>query len=150
MNRIRLAIAAAFVAVLLCGACAQLAGVSDWVNENPHTADLVISQSIARYIESSDDQPATAARVEATVATAINYLDGNPTATLDQLLQVVNDSINWDSLSISDRILVQDLIGLVQVQLVDIQVSGELSEDEKIGIRSMLNTIRRTAGYFVE
>jgi hypothetical protein len=132
----------AAIIVFFIAGCSTLGALGDWANENPAVADLVVSQAIHRYI---DDDVFKAARVVASISATERYLEGTPTATVDALLQVLNASIEWEHLSTADRMLVRDLIGVVQINLAQKQVDGELDPDELIGVKSLLRTARRAA-----
>ncbi len=133
--------------VFLVG-CAQLSSLGDWANENPAVADIVIRQSVARYIgggDTADDEAVRAESVTRVAALAESFLDGNPKATVDELLRVVDASIDWGSMSVPDRLLVEDLLTLTQMQLLAKQTDGALDPDELLGVRSLLKTARSAA-----
>lgn len=138
------------VAVIQLAGCAQLAGLGDWANENPLVADIVTRQAVARYIIADYDQQSRAARVVTVIASAEEFLDGNPTATVDAIFFVVQANINWEGLSIPDRILVEDLLAIIQYQLQQKQIQGSLDPDEVLGVRSLLKTARDAASLYVD
>jgi hypothetical protein len=131
---------------LFLASCSYMGVLGDWANENPAVADLVVSQAVHRYIDEDADK---AARVVASISATEQFLDGNPTTTVDTLFDVLNASINWDNLSTADQALAQGLIVAVQVNLEQKQVDGELDPDEVLGIKSLLRTARRAAEAYV-
>jgi hypothetical protein len=133
------------VPLLILSGCAQLAAISDYVNENPLVADIATRQAVARYVEAGDDTSTRAAGVVRVVGNLELFLDGNPQATVEALITVINSSINWDNLSISDRLLAEDLIAILVIKLNQVVSDGEMDADELLGIRSLLVTARRAA-----
>jgi hypothetical protein len=133
------------VPLLILSGCAQLAAISDYVNENPLVADIATRQAVARYVEAGDDTSTRAAGVVRVVGNLELFLDGNPQATVEALITVINSSINWDNLSISDRLLAEDLIAILVIKLDQVVSDGEMDADELLGIRSLLVTARRAA-----
>lgn len=134
-----------FLAALLLSGCAQLAGISDYVNENPLVADIVTRQAVARYVEAGDNTSGRADSVVRVVGNLEVWLDGNPTANVQALVDVLNSSINWDNLSPADALLVQDLTAILVLKLTGAVEDGDLDPDEVLGIRSLLVTARRAA-----
>jgi hypothetical protein len=133
------------VPLLILSGCAQLAAISDYVNENPLVADIATRQAVARYVEAGDDTSTRAAGVVRVVGNLELFLDGNPQATVEALITVINSSINWDNLSISDRLLAEDLIAILVIKLDQVVSDGEMDAGELLGIRSLLVTARRAA-----
>ena len=136
------------LACLLLAGCAQIGAIGDWVNENPMAADIVVRQSVARMIDASDDPAAKATRVVEVLEVAAIYLDGNPTTTVAELLVAMNDAIRWDNMSVPDQLLVQDLLAIIQLDLTAKVGAGDLGADADLGLRSMINTAKRTAGLY--
>jgi hypothetical protein len=138
-----------FLAALALSGCAALSGISDIVNENTFLVDTVVSQATARVIEAQPDTKAAAAETIRVVDNALLFIDKNPKAIIADVVSEFINSINWDNMSVSDRILVENVIIEVQKSLLSRVEDGDIPADELIGIRSVLGTAKRTAQMFL-
>lgn len=148
----------AFTAVFLClvfplGGCSTIETLGDYVSENPVFASAASRQAVAAYIaqgETDEQKALNAKRVNVTVAKALVYLEGNPEATVDELLNMVNRKIDWSSLTLSEQWLVKDILSLVEVELRKYEVqNGLISESTKLAIRGLLKTAQSAASLYL-
>lgn len=135
----------AVVLLLILSGCSTLAGISDYVNENPLVADIATRQAVARYIEQGENTGTRADSVVRVVTNLETWLDGSPTVTVESLIVTLNSLINWDNLSPADTLLVQDLTALIVWKLSSAEDEGDLTPDTLLGLRSLLVTARRAA-----
>ena len=123
--------------------------VFEFIEENPIGVRIVVRQSVAQYIENGDILNRSQGVID-TVSRAESAIDGNPEAPVDILVEVVKNSINFDNMTVSDRLLINDMITVVGAKLRKEQDQGKLPADTLISIRGLLNTARMTAEMFVE
>ncbi|KZZ67826.1 hypothetical protein A3765_10555 [Oleiphilus sp. HI0130] len=143
---------AALVAVFLClgfvfaavaiTACSTFELARDYVSDNPLIASIATRQAVAQYIASGhsiEDEISRAEQVQKRITKVLLFVDENASATVDDLMQVINSSIEWEQLTHQDRLLVQDIVVLVESEL---QKASEptLSEPTRIVIVAMLRT----------
>lgn len=128
--------------------CSAIEKAGETLKENPVVADLVVRQAVFRYIEAGDtheEQIARGDRVCAVVTATETYLIGSPEARVAELLTVIDSQIHWDALSRADRLLVEDVMLIVQLELERRQQRAELSTDAVLGIEALLNSAKKSA-----
>ncbi len=123
--------------------CSAFNTLGDYINENPLFASIAARQAVSRYIAAGDTIEAEKARAEAVQKrlTKINrYIDGNPSTTASGLLSMIDNSIDWQSLEPADRILVDDILLLVKLELDKFeQNEAGLTESSKIAIKALFD-----------
>lgn len=134
MKYIKSMITTVFMAVFLCLAsgCSTIMQsvetLGDYVSENPVFASVVTRQAVARYIGAKDTAEERQARAE-DVTRRINkvalYLEGNPETTVDALMITIDAAIDWDELNPEDRMLVADIVMLVEAELRQYEVEND-------------------------
>jgi hypothetical protein len=134
MKHIKSMITTVFMAVFLCLAsgCSTIMQsvetLGDYVSENPVFASVVTRQAVARYIGAKDTAEERQARAE-DVTRRINkvalYLEGNPETTVDALMITIDAAIDWDELNPEDRMLVADIVMLVEAELRQYEVEND-------------------------
>jgi hypothetical protein len=132
----------AIITILTVG-CTTLETLGDYVSENELFTSIAARQAVGRYIAAGDtleSENERARKVESILTKANKYLDGNPIATTDGLFEVVNSAIKWEALSISDRILIQDILLLLKSELKDYELENNITDKSKIAIRSLFDT----------
>lgn len=148
----------AFMAVFLClsvlfGGCSTIETLGDYVSENPVFASVASRQAVAAYIaagETEEKQRINAKRVNATTAKALVFLEGNPEATVDDLLTLVFREIDWSGLTIQEQFLVKDIMGLVEQELRKYEVqNGVISETTTFLVRGLLETAQSAAHLYL-
>lgn len=135
----------ALVALFLClSGCSAIQTLGDYVNENPVFANIAARQAVAAYIAKGDtleEQAERAEQVNRRINKALIFLDGNPEATVDSLLEVVDSSIDWDELNPQDRMLVEDILALVEDRLKEYEVENSpIKEATAIAVKTLLET----------
>lgn len=138
-----------FVVVVATTGCETL---SDAVSENPFFANVAVRQAVAAYIDAGDTPDAQLKRaieVRSRVELMQVYLQGNPTASTTNIMAVIDSQIEWEELDPQDRLLVQDIMRLVEWQLVKQQHENKLDPDTQILIRALLSTVVSAAGAFL-
>jgi hypothetical protein len=135
---------AALIAVFLCvSGCSALETLGDYVRENPVFASVVTRQAVARYIGAKDTEEERQARAE-DVTKRINkvalYLDGNPETTVDALMITIDAAIDWGELNPEDRLLVSDIVMLVEAELRRYEVENDpIDSTALIAIRGLFD-----------
>lgn len=145
---------AAFIAVFLClGGCSTIETLGDYVRENPVFASVASRQAVAAFIstgETEAEQQEKARQVNSTISKALIYLDGDPKATVDTLMDMVANEIDWDDLTIQERFLVKDIMTLVEFELRKYEVQNSPFTDEtKIAIRGLFETAASAAAIYL-
>lgn len=140
-------IKAAFIAVFLCltlVGCSVMETVGDYLNENPVFASMATRQAVGRYIaqgKTIEEERERAADVQRRISKVMAYVDGNPATSVDNLMRVIDKNIEWQKLEPVDRLLVQDVVMLVEVELRKHEVeSNTLSESSSIAIKALFKT----------
>lgn len=136
-------IRAIFLALLfsLTG-CSTFDSLGDYVSSNPLVASIATRQAVASYIaqgESLEEEYQRAEQVQRRIQKVLIYLDSDAEATAYDLMRVINDSINWDELTLQDRLLVQDIVSLVENELSAVQV-GAISGETKLALAGLFET----------
>ncbi len=134
--------------VTLVAGCSVLNDIGRYAQENPIVVDAATRQAVFRYIDAGDTEVAKDKRARQVVTVIKNvddFLQGNPTASTTTLLVVVESQIKWDKLALADRVLVQDVMSLVRLNLENKQREGLLDENAVIGIRAVLKTAQAAA-----
>lgn len=146
---------AALVAVFLClnlSSCSTIDSLSDYVNENPVFASIAARQAVGRYISAAKTPEAEAQRaadVQKRINKVMAYLDGDPETNVDGLLNVIDSAIDWAELVPADRILVTDVVTLIEGELRKYETqTPEISDTAKIAIRSLLKVAVSAAEYY--
>jgi len=129
---------------LLALACASLCGCA--ALKDPAAAlvaDAATRQAVFRYIDSGDTEDAKSERARHVVEAVRKvdaFLEGNPRATAAGVIDVVRAYVDWDELAPADRLLVQDILALVELSLQNKQHEGLLDPQAVVSVRRMLNT----------
>ena len=116
---------------LLCFAvsgCSVFDKIGVYIDENPVLVNIATSQVVTRYIEEGDTIEAKRHRAEGVqrrVSKVLAFIDGNPKTTVDGLLLVIDKSIDWSGLSYPDKVLVSDIVSLIEAELRKYETSGQ-------------------------
>jgi len=103
--------------------------------------NLGASQAVSQYI-SAGDIAVRAASVIERLDRIDKFIKGNPLATSDNLLDVVEKSIHWKTLSINDRVFIENMMSLVSQKLRTIEIRTGL---QSYALRELLDSARATA-----
>lgn len=121
--------------------CSTFEKIGDFVSENQLLTSIAVRQAVSRYISAGDTiekEDARALAVETRLERIIKYLDGNPKATADQIIEVAESSIDWEQLEISDQLLVMDLLSMLKKELESKDL--DVNPESLIAIRSLFET----------
>lgn len=148
MNKI---IRAALVAVFLCAAsaCSTFESLGDYVSDNPLIAQVATRQAVAQYIaegDSIEEELRRARAVEMRIKKVLLFLDGDPEARVDQLMTVIDDSIEWDELTLRDRLLVESIVRLVERELEQV---NEIDDSVRLVLSVMFETAISAARIYI-
>lgn len=133
---------------LILSACSVLNDVGRYAQDNPIIVDAATRQAVFRYIDAGETEADKSSRAKAVIDTVRDvdaFLQGNPTASVDGLLGVVEAQVKWGKLSVADRFLVQDILSLVRLNLENKQREGLLDPEAVIGVRALLETALQAA-----
>lgn len=139
--------------IVTASGCAVVERAADFVNQNPFFVDTLTRQSVARYAERGEtelEKSKRASEVEYVARELLVYIDGNPTATIDQIIDVLEAQVAWERLSRPDRLLVKDIIRGLEISLEQRQreqLKIGVDEDVVIAVRSLLQTVISAAVY---
>lgn len=136
--------------IILVLALAMLVSCSliDASSRNPILVDIATRQAVYRYIDAAETEQGKIERAGDVVQRLRNvdaFLQGNPTSSISTLLDVLESQIEWDSLSRADRILVQDIVSLVKLNLEQKAKEEMLDQNAVIGLRNIINIAISTA-----
>ena len=123
--------------------CSSLEKLGDYINENEMFTTIAVRQVVSRYIatgETLEDEKKRASQVESRILKIKNYVSGDPVASISGLLEVAENSINWEDLEQADKLLVSDIITLLKSELESKSESNTLSDSSKIAIKGMFDT----------
>jgi hypothetical protein len=123
--------------------CAAIETLGDYVSENKIFTSALARQATARYIAAGEDLDAEYKRAKQVVtrlSRVQEYIDGNPSATVDGLMALVESTIEWDQLDVADRILVQDILALLSDELEGYKQEPGLSANSRIAIKALFDT----------
>lgn len=143
-----------FMAVFLClSGCSTFETLGDYVRENPVFSSFAARQAVARYIAAGDSvesQEKRAGDVDKTTLKVMAVLDGDPETTVDTLMLTIDSAIPWDELSIEDRLLVTDIVSLVEFELKKYEVENEpINQGAVIAIRGLFEVARSAAQLYL-
>lgn len=136
--------------IILVLALAMLVSCSliDASSRNPILVDIATRQAVYRYIDAAETEQGKIERAGDVVQRLRNvdaFLQGNPASSISTLLDVLESQIEWDSLSRADRILVQDIVSLVKLNLEQKAKEEMLDQNAVIGLRNIINIAISTA-----
>jgi len=145
---------AALIAVFLCvSGCSTFETLGDYVRENPVFTSIATRQAVARYIaagETEAEQSERGLNVSKTSDKVIAVLEGNPTTTVDTLLLTIDSAIDWGELSPPDRILVTDIIVLVESELRKYEVEySPIDDNARVAIRGLFEVAKSAAQIYL-
>lgn len=120
--------------------CSVINSINDYINENPVLVNIATNQTVVRYIEAAetvDKKRARAEDFERRANKVLSFIDGNPETTVDGLLSIIDSAVDWQGLSIPDRILVSDIIALIEVELRKYEGRQDFSNKTKFALREL-------------
>jgi len=152
MKKLNSFFSATLVVVFLClgfTGCTTFEVVEDFLSENPILTQIAARQGVGHYIakgETIESEAKRAGDVYERITKYLSFIDGNPQATIEQFTTVIQRSIPWDEMSVSDRMLVTDIVGYIEAELRRSKPEEpELSEQTTFAIKALLQTAANTA-----
>lgn len=140
VKRIQAATIAVFLcAVTLLGGCSTIETLGDFVKENPVKASFAFRYATATFIErgsTEEQRQARAEEVERVGNDVLAYIDSNPRISTNSVMSYLDSRIDWGSLNTADRILVMDILTIVESELSTHEIANPL-----INVRELLETI---------
>ena len=137
----------------IASGCTTMSRLYSYTQDNPVIVDLAVRQAVFRYIDagsSIQDKQDRAGRVKDVVEQVEYFLEGNPTASTHTLWLIVKSNINMDNLEAADRLLVEDIVTLVELNIERSSEETILDEPVIIQVRVLLRTLIKTAALFYD
>lgn len=128
--------------------CSTLDGAFSFVDRNPEIVNIATRQAVFRYVEAgmtTEEKDKRASKVYNVVKQLTEFLDANPEATVNTLLEVLNNQIDYEDMAASDVVLVQDIMSLVQISLKEKQQEELIESSTIIRVKTLLTVIEKTA-----
>lgn len=136
------------VLLALAASCAYISAAGSAADSHELLADAAVRHAVFAYIndaETEGEKHARAAQVTK-VAGAIDLLVvGNPDATAETLLAVINSQIDWAKVDPHDELLIRDVLKQIEHHLNKRHDEGLLSPSVALGLRNILKTVITTA-----
>ncbi len=107
--------------------------------------NLGVSQAVSQYISAGDIATRASIMIER-LDRIDKFIKGNPLATSDNLLDVVEKSIHWKTLSMNDRVLIDNIMALISQKLRTIETRTGL---QSYALRELLDAARKTAERYI-
>jgi len=143
----------ALLTMFTLAGCSTLESLGDYISENDVLTSIATRQAVARYIAAGDTIEAEqkrAKQVETRLARIVKYVDGNPIATVDGLMNIIESSIDWNELETADKFLVNDILTLLKSEFDKYGKEQKgLSEKSRIAIRSLFDTAMSAARIYL-
>jgi hypothetical protein len=130
------------ILVLLVGlmsGCSTLETLGDYVKDNPVKASFAFRYATAKYIDSGKTDAIKDRRANEVVSTSskvLAFIDDNPTVSVSDVMQYLDAVIDWGSLDVADRMLVNDIL-----QIVEADLSVHETQNPLVNIRELLDTV---------
>lgn len=121
--------------VFLC-ACQT---ISDLANNNPFLVSVVVRQSVAAYIdlaETKTEKAEKANEVKNVLEKINEKISENSETTISGLISYTNSLIDFEKLSASEQLIIQDVILIISIKLSE--KSNEITPDTLVTIKSIL------------
>lgn len=125
--------------LLLTAAVPLFAGCA-WIEENPATAYMAVSYATEKVIEGDVER---AQRVEQIALEVERASSGDAVATIDLLIELIRDEIDWTKLDSADTRLVNYLLLTLSDELKERYGDGLIPEDARL-------TVQQIAGWVIE
>lgn len=124
---------------ILAVAALALALTSCALVERADTAKLIVQVATLRAIESGAEPATRALEIIGIAQGAMAYAQGD--TTLDAVEQAVRAEIDWQSLSVSDRVLANYLIETVGQEMRARIGKGVIPPDKIVAVRTVLEWV---------
>lgn len=132
------------MALMLAG-CSTLGAVSDHLADNHAATKVAVQYATLKTIEDSEDitGPAVVAHVER----VRGLVKGNAELALTRLVEEVRGPIDWQALSMSDRLLLDSLIAQIEHALADLPERQALNATQRVRVLTLLGWVEQVAAY---
>lgn len=134
-------------------ACSMIGTINDYVDKNSVLVNITTSQVVSRYIDAAktiDDKKERAKEFSRRANKVLEFIDGNPQTTVDGLLLVIDSAIEWDKISYPDKILIGNIVLLIEVELRKLEADNSIDSEERFAIRALFNVAIKTADDFIK
>lgn len=143
----------AFVIGFFGTGCNTASKLYSYTQENPLIVDLATRQAVFRYIDAgstTEQKKNRALRVKRVVERVEHFLEGNPTASRHTLFLVVKSNVDLKSLDPADRVLVEDILTVIELNIERATEEAVLDKPIIIQVRVLLRTLLKTAALFYD
>lgn len=116
--------------------------------ENKTWVEVSARQAVYAYIVdagSSVGQHERAVKLHNKLKIAVEYMEGNPEASVKNLEIIALQHLNFDALTPYEKIMLMDLIAIIKANILQNETDGFLSEGTVVRLKSLLETARATA-----
>lgn len=141
------------ITALFFTGCAAVNTFGDLVNDNELWASALTRHAVSRYIAAGDTIDAEerrAKQVETRLSRVLEYIEGNPSATSGDLMALVESTIDWGELDRADKLLVQDILAILEKELEQYETREGLKESTRIALRGLFDTAISAARIYLE
>lgn len=131
------------VSAVLISGCSAINTLGDFINENELLTSAAARHAVSHYIAAGDTIEAEnnrARQIETRLTRVLAYVEGNPAATTDDLMTLVESTIDWSQLDTKDKLLVQDILMLLEKELDKYDSQERLKESTMVALRGLFNT----------
>ena len=125
--------------ILTLSACSTFEKLGDYVKENPLVASVSFRYATAKYIDGGKTDADKTKRKDKVLDVASKvkaFIETNPTLTIASVMQYLDEIINWGSLDPADRVLIQEILKIVQSDLQNHKTQNPL-----VNVIELLDTI---------
>lgn len=126
--------------LIMIVASAMLIGGCAWVEENPATAYMAVTYATEKVIDGDVER---AQRVEQIALEVEQAATGDTAQTIDLLIDLARDEIDWTKLDSADTRLVNYLLLTLSDELKERYGDGFIPEDARL-------TVNQIAGWVIE
>lgn len=125
--------------IMLCGC----SGISNFVDKNPLIVDIAVRESVVRYIDQGETlelKKLRALKANAVLDKVKLFVDSGEEVKVSGIIAFTNSAIDWDSLSIPDKIIIQDILLIVQAKLNS--EADLINPETVIKLNALINTAK--------
>jgi|SRR3970040_1030734 len=128
-----------------CGAQSSAPGDSSGVSIGPREEvilNLVVRQAVVRALANKPDR---AVRAKQIIAQARAVVSGDLDATVALAVEALRSAIKWDNLSPADKVLIEDVLALVKLEVEKHVGNGVLNPEQRTLIVKLLQSAEEAA-----
>lgn len=123
------------------------------LQDNELLSYIAIKNAVAQYIDSKGDefdQKVTAQRFMTATNAAEGFIESNPLASIDNVLNVAKRSVNYDDKSLADQLLIDDILLIVSKSINQQKRDKNIPDDYVVSIKQVIEAVRAGARVFLE